>query len=287
MNTPLDLTQIQVRDPFVLPNVADKTYYLYKANVEIDGVQVHKSTDLKSWSDPITVFVRPIGFWGGAEIWAPEVHLFGGKYYLFVTFDGRSGRGTEILRADGPTGPFAVFSPEANTPPEQQCLDGTPWVDDTGQNWLVYCDEWLRVGDGAMRAVKMSSDWSARRGGNLLLFHASQVPWVKPIKSGCYVTDGPYFKTGRDGTLRMIWSSFCHPDGAYGVGVAESKSGKIEGPWSHRREPIFQQDGGHGMIFKDFQERTLLLLHLPNSRHPERAKFFEIIDPDTLRLRAM
>ena len=98
MKTPLDLDQIQIRDPFVLPNLADKTYYLYKANVKIDGVQVHKSTDLKNWSDPITVFTRPPGFWGGTEIWAPEVHFLNRKYHLFVTFDGRDGRGTEILR---------------------------------------------------------------------------------------------------------------------------------------------------------------------------------------------
>ena len=187
---------------------------------------------------------------------------------------------------DSPTGPFTVFSPEANTPPEQQCLDGTPWIDDTGQYWLVYCEEWLRIGDGAMRAVKMKSDWSSRQGENILLFHASQAPWVRAIKPGCYVTDGPCFETGSNGTLRMIWSSFCQPEGAYAIGVAESKNGKIEGPWSHRPGPIFQQNGGHGMIFEDFEGRKLLGLHAPNS-NPERAKFFEIMDPDTFELRAV
>jgi arabinan endo-1,5-alpha-L-arabinosidase len=270
----MDLNQIRIRDPFIFANATDHTYYLYKANVAIDGVQVHKSTDLSDWSEAITVFHRPGNFWGGKEIWAPEVHQFAGGFYLFVTFDGRDGRGTEILRADGPEGPFIVFSAEANTPPEQQCLDGTPWVDRDGQNWLVYCEEWLRVNDGAMRAIRMSADWSNRHGDSLLLFRASQAPWVKPLKLGCYVTDGP-FLTAKDGALRMIWSSFCEPNGSYGVGIAESRNGKIDGPWTHLPTPVIHQDGGHGMIFTDFQGRTLLIFHTPNGGDLERAKIVE------------
>jgi hypothetical protein len=145
----------------------------------------------------------------------------------------------------------------------------------------------LQIGDGAMRAVKMKPDWSGRQGEDLLLFRASQAPWVKAIKPGCYVTDGPYFRNGTDGVLRMIWSSFCQPDGAYGLGVAESKSGKIEGPWTHIPEPIFQRDGGHGMIFEDFQGKALLTFHMPNGGELERAKFFELVDTDSFKIKAI
>jgi arabinan endo-1,5-alpha-L-arabinosidase len=82
------------------------------------------------------------------------MHALGGRYYLFVSFNGREGgRGTQILRADSPEGPFNLFSQDANTPPDQRSLDGTPWVDPDGSCWLIYCHEWVQIGDGAMRAV--------------------------------------------------------------------------------------------------------------------------------------
>ena len=43
-----------------------------------------------------------------------------------------------ILKADKPDGPFDLVGPDAGTPPEQRALDGTPFVDEQGTNWLVY-----------------------------------------------------------------------------------------------------------------------------------------------------
>lgn len=82
----------------------------------------------------------------------------------------------------------------------------------------------------------------------------------------------------------MIWSSF----GAqrYAVGMACSLSGKIAGPWKQMDELLFAANGGHGMIFKTFDDRLMLVLHQPNSGEKERAHFFELEDTgDRLRLR--
>ena len=82
----------------------------------------------------------------------------------------------------------------------------------------------------------------------------------------------------------MIWSSV----GAqhYAVGLAESESGKVAGPWKQMAEPLFAANGGHGMILKTFDDRLLLVLHQPNSSPHERARFFELSDtgePLTIR----
>jgi len=46
-------------------------------------------------------------------------------------------------------------------------------------------------------------------------------------------------------------------------------------------------DGGHGMIFKTFEEKLMRVLHKPNSGGRERGRLFELEDTgDLLRLAA-
>lgn len=291
-NSSFKLSDIRVRDPFIYADVTTKTYYLYAqvGNRLLNdhagvGVEAYTSTDLKNWSGPKLVMEKPKDFWGGNYVWAPEVHRFGQSYYMFVTFDRPGGRGTQIFKAPRPDGPFVVLGPLAMTPPEQQCLDGTPWVDESGQNWLIYCEEWTRVKDGAMRAIHMKSDWSQPDGKDILLFHASDAPWAYPVQPDCYVTDGPFLHKTASGKLVMIWSSYMK-NGSYALGLARSTSGKVEGPWIQNPTLLFNKDGGHAMIFKDFDGHLMLVLHQPNIGKVERAHLFQLDDSDELRLKA-
>ena len=290
---PLQLSEMRVRDPFILADQTTSTYYLYaqRGNRLINdrvgtGVEVYRSKNLINWSKPVTVFDRPTAdFWGGNEVWAPEVHKLGDAYLMFVTFSGRQGgRGTQMLKAPRPEGPFVIAGEGANTPPEQQALDGTPWVDADGANWMVYCNEWCQVGDGTLRAIRMAKDWMTRQGESLLLFKASDAPWVGPFRYQKYVTDGPYLyrthgEKGGKGKLLMIWSSFSKTHN-YAVGLAESSSGRVEGPWTHAAEPLFPANGGHGMIFRDFSGNLRLVLHQPDQSPNERPKLFSLKEED-------
>lgn len=75
----------------------------------------------------------------------------------------------------------------------------------------------------------------------------------------------------------MIWSSFSN--GNYAVGIAESTSGTVFGPWKQQTEPLFTKDGGHGMIFTAFDGKPYIVLHQPNNPGgAERAKLFELED---------
>ena len=294
---PLATADFRVRDPFVLADASTGLYHLYvqtgnrlqNADPNL-GVEVYRSRDLKHWSKPVLAFQRPADFWGGEQIWAPEVHHLGDHYYLFVTFKDvseiRGGfRGSHILRSDSPTGPFVEFSRQATTPPEQRALDASPFVDQDGQNWMIYCHEWAQIVDGGMLAVKMADDWSRRLDDPILLFSATEAPWVRSISSARwadgkpgFVTDGPAFHHLRSGKLLMLWSSF--GDNGYAVGIAESASGKITGPWIQRPKPLFAENGGHTMLFNDFDGQLLLALHQPNGDQLERARFFRVIEED-------
>jgi len=299
---PIAAADLRVRDPFILPDHAARTYYLYRqiANGRRDttegvrGVEVFQSKDLRTWTGPQTVFAQPPDFWADAEVWAPEVHAYRGKYYLFVTFTanrplpGASAagappmrpRGTQILVADNPIGPFQPFANQAHTPADWMSLDGTLWVED-GVPWMIFCHEWHQITDGTMDLVQLAPDLSAPVGAPRMLFPATAAPWVKSMKESIggrdgYVTDGPFLYRTKAGRLLMIWSSFGTQ--RYAIGLAESTSGKVAGPWVQHPEPLFKADGGHGMIFTTFEGQLTLCFHQPNSRPLERMQFFALKD---------
>ena len=93
------------------------------------GFDVYVSSDLNDWSDPIKCFDSEKCNLNKAANWAPEVHKYNGKYYMFATFTQENGlRGTYILKADSPLGPFAPHSNGPVTPEAWECLDGTLYI---------------------------------------------------------------------------------------------------------------------------------------------------------------
>ena len=293
------LDQIRIRDPFILADESSRTYFMYAQmgnrigkKDSAKGVEVYASRDLKRWEGPWPVFTIPEGFWADRMVWAPEVHKHSGRYYLFVTFTadetmgtnvlGRplNKRGTQVLVADSPKGPFTPFHNRAHTPADWLALDGTLWVED-GVPWMVFCHEWVQTTDGTMELVRLKKDLSDVDGEPVTLFRASDAPWVRSLKDiggtyHGYVTDGPFLYRTKNRKLLMIWSSF--GEHHYAVGLAQSASGKIAGPWKQLAKPLFAANGGHGMILKTFDNRLLLVLHQPNTSPKERARLIELKD---------
>jgi arabinan endo-1,5-alpha-L-arabinosidase len=188
-------------------------------------------------------------------------------------------RGTQILIADQPLGPFLPHSDGPATPDDWECLDGTLWVDENDVPWMVFCHEWVQITNGTICAVQLSPELDRAIGEPILLFSAQDAQWVEPIKNGAaYVTDGPYAYRCENGELLLLWSSF--RQGQYAQGIAHSPSGSILGPWTQEDAPIFENDGGHGMIFRTFEGEILLALHTPNSTPDERPVFIALTEKD-------
>lgn len=271
----MTFTDINIRDPFVL--CEGGKYYLYGTRGETTwvcatGLDVYVSDDLETWSDAHECFSVPENFWADKEIWAPEVHKYNGRFYMFVTFRSEArNRATQILVSDTPMGPFLPFTDDAITPIGWQCLDGTFYTDKNGKPYIVFCREWCQVQDGEIHAMPLTDDLSAAAGDPTLLFKASYPDWADKSRS-TFITDGPFMHRTADGTLLMIWSTMT-PKG-YVQAVAVSDNGEIDGNWSHPA-PIFENDGGHGMIFKDYSGKMHLILHSPNETYKERPVIFD------------
>ena len=289
------LSGIYMRDVCILADKETQTYYMVGPGR--NSVRMYTSKDLKTWKGPQTVFQTPEDIWGHIRvinIWAPEMHKYKGKYYLFLTFDTREKfqeqwrgwyprvyRGSQILVSDRPTGPFKPFANRSTPPTDMMTLDGTLWVED-GVPYMVFCHEWVQICNGTIEYIELKDNLSEAVGEPKKMFHATSASWPKTGGLGNTVTDGPYLYTGKTGKLYMVWTS----GGATGYteGIAISDSGKLAGPWRHQAEPLYAKNGGHGMLFTTFDGKLMNVLHSPNDRGAQ-PRIFEMEDTgETLKI---
>lgn len=296
------LSDVRLRDCCIWPDTNSQTYYLVSStgrrgpNGRV-AVIAYTSKDLDLWEGPHVVFEVPEDFWAQRGIWAPELHNYRGKFYLFLTFDTddkfpeqwrdwlpRVKRGSQVLVGDSPLGPFKPFENRSTLPVDMMTLDGTLWVEDNVP-YMVFCHEWVQIKDGTVEMIQLKDDLSATVGEPKRLFHGSDAPWSKKSEQyGCHVTDAPWLYRTKTGKLLMLWSSG-GPHG-YAVGIAVSKSGKLAGPWEQQPEPLFEDDGGHPMLFHHFDGQLMMMLHQPNKPPRERARLLEVEDTgNTIRLK--
>lgn len=281
----LKRTDIRIRDPFILTDHQEKVYYLYGTTDEntwegeAEGFNAYTSKDLENWQGPFPVFRPDNHFWADRNFWAPEVYVYDGAYVMFASFKSeKRARGTQVLVADHPLGPFRPLISEPVTPRDWECLDGTLFIDEADNPWMVFCHEWLQIVDGEICAMRLSKDLKQALSDPVTLFKSSEAPWTRRGKH--YVTDGPYFYTNKQNELVMIWSST--GEKGYAIGMARSRSGNVLGPWEHEEELLFADNGGHGMLFNTFDHQLMLTFHAPNDTPNERPVFYPVQEQDGL-----
>lgn len=273
------ISEIQIRDPFILSH--DNMLYLYGSTdkniwkAPASGFEVYRSSgDLKNFDGPYPAFTPKEDFWSNENFWAPEVYFYKGGFYMFATFKPKDGRrGTAVLRSESPLGPFVPWSSGPVTDARWECLDGSLYIED-GKPWMIFCHEWQQVHDGEICAVPLTEDLRQADGEPTLLFCASEARWSKPLPKRAgenYVTDGPFMYKTSGGDLLMLWSSFGET-GNYCIGTARSDNGKLSGRWIQSKMPIYEADGGHGMLFK-IGGKLYLAIHTPNTTPDERPIF--------------
>lgn len=260
-NNVIITTNIQsLRDPFVIEN--DGTYYMYGT-----GWYYYKNTSGKlsgEWSGPYGCVTKPKTAAG--DFWAPEVYRYGDAYYMFTTY--RSSvtghRGCSVFRSDSPDGPFTEISDGHVTPSDWDSIDGSLYIDPSGDPWMVFVHEWtsLSNGIGRMCAARLSKDLKKLISEPVELFAAKDAKWAQ---NG--VTDGCFVHTVSDGSVLMIWSNW----DKYGYCVGIATSDRIDGAYKQLTRRLYSKgiagvfDGGHGMFFTDTDGRMYMVLHSPNS----------------------
>ena len=270
------LSEINIRDPFILP--FDNKYYMYGSRVGVQtGFDVYESTDLEEWSKAKSVFEMTDDFWATRDAWAPEVHFYKGKFYMFASFKSpNTCRGTQILVSNTPDGKFVPLTKKPITPSDWECLDGTFYIDKNGKPHIIFCHEWVQIENGTVCEMQLSPDLTCAVSKPRILWGAKDYEDVcivgKDIKG--YVTDGPFLYRNHNDKLLAIWSSF--NKNGYAALVSQSDNGDINGNWSVCKTPLSAVDGGHGMIFKAFDGKDYFIMHKPNTATLERPVITEL-----------
>lgn len=279
------IKDVHISDPCILADPVSGHYFTYVQFVDTKRFPdikqkkgrfyVLESEDLIHWTKPEVCFKNK-DFWADLDYWAPEIHLYKGRYYLISSFRAKGTyRRCQCLVADSPRGPFEPVKQEPVTPKGWQCLDGTLYIDLKGMPWMVFCHEWLQVNDGQICCIPLSEDLGEAIGEPTILFRASDGPWTGDYMNGGYVTDGPFLYRLKSGKLIMLWSSFSKHN-AYTIGYAISESGDILGPWRQVKEPLYAMDGAHAMLFKTFSGQLMMACHGPNDHPRKRILLFEM-----------
>lgn len=259
-------SQIEIPDPFVLPDHSRKIYHLYSAAPHLylpqnDGIEdsvtvifapvfdgisgVHpgiqaigkyQSSDLAAWDTPTWVSNH-----NGApahEISAPEIHFFQGRYYLIVTemFLGGRPSSIRILSSATPEGPFQSFGNRQTILPGTKTRDATLWVENDVPH-LVYAHAVTR-GEGRIERVQLSDDLNETIGEPKLLFPASAGPWVQEIRADDFPdlsnytmkTDEAAYRSAGEPTAESSWSIW----DASGPWLYRTKTDELVILWSNK-----------------------------------------------------
>ena len=282
----MKLKDLRVRDPFILP-YKSKYYLIFSPTWNNkNGFYITVSEDLENWSEPTICFDPPKDFWANKNFWAPEMHFYKGNFYIFASFgaEGKK-RATQILKSKNPEGPFEVWSPPL-TPNNKNCIDGTLYVEDDIP-YLIYSHEVIddpqRV--GSLWLVKLTEDLKATASEHSLIFKGSAPKWsekkwdlVESDPLTAWVAEGPFFYKTANGELLMLWSSHTAPDN-YAEVISYTKNGSVFGDWKHSDKFLMDKNGGHGMLFKDFDGNLKFTLHSPDTPHgAERAVIHTVVE---------
>lgn len=181
----------------------------------------YSTTDMKHWTAHGAVLAAKdfANVYPGAS-WAAQVVEKDGKYYFYVTLDGKSGHSITVAVGDSPTGPFKEVHPgsplitDSMTTDSHRSnadIDPTVLIDDDGTPWMAW-------GNGDCYMVKLKRNMTELDGPitKVPYRNYSEGPWL--FKRGdlyynVYAADAP---------------------GVQPEQICYSTAPKITGPWTYR-----------------------------------------------------
>jgi hypothetical protein len=244
-------------------------------------LSLYVSDNMEDWETVGVIYEISDDSWSKEDTWAGEIHIYKGKFYLFVSSMGKHGlRGTQIAVCDRIDGKYVPIANRPITPIDMGCIDATLFVNNDvpyiifSRDWPTnYCKE-RDCYIGQIWAAEVTEDLKDIKGEPFLLFNSDDAPLSKmfpsklryfnpPAFTTRYGSDAPYVVKLSNGALFLTWSPEINWN--YMVLGAISRSGDMRGPWEHLPVPVYDNNGGHCMFFKDFDGTIKIALHGPEA----------------------
>lgn len=237
-------------DPLVVNDQG--TYYAFATQRDEHAHQVITSKDLVHWKKEKSI---PAPAWATGQLWAPEVHKWKGKWYLFCSGLDKDSkkRDLTVAVADKPTGPYTYIAkliPGASENPtgtDEGAIDPTVFIE-KGVLYLLYIREAV---PRAIKIVRLSDDLKSTIGEPKVV-----ITITRDVEQG--ILDAPTM-IKRNGTYYLLFStgwfqSDNKNDSKYQIWAATSKS--LIGPYAKPDKPVLTgvkdliYSPGHQCVFR-------------------------------------
>ncbi len=208
-------------DPMIVHH--DGKYYLYSTGGKSLSVRV--SDNLLTWGDPKTIFALSQTSWGVDRCWAPEVHEYNGKFYLF--FCGRDSKQIfhgSVAVCDTPDGTFKPIGDKPLLNFSYSVIDLSFFLDDDGKTYIFYSKDCSTNKIGSKKVsqsfgVEVSNDFT-RLLCDPVLISTPTLSWEKQSGNTIW-NEGPVvFK--ENGKYYLLYSANYYQSANYSVGYCTS-----------------------------------------------------------------
>jgi len=204
-----------------------------------------------------TVVWEPEGGDHGEQIWAPELHQFGGSWYVYYSASDGYGRNhrTYVLEAEDPFGPYREAGRVYDPQHDRWAIDLTVFRHD-GRLYALWSG---REGDEKFPQnlyIALMAD-PCTLAGERRLISAPEHDWEMSVAA---VNEAPeILRNDRAGKLFIVYSADASWTQAYKLGLLEYQGGDVAGPTAWEKQPRpFLFHGGHACFLETDEGRCVV-----------------------------
>jgi GH43 family beta-xylosidase len=233
------------QDPWIVP--FEGSFLLVQAAANNREIVIRRFTRLADMGHADEKVIWAPGRRGdhGRQIWAPELHLIDGDWYVYFTASDGHNRNhrSYVIQADHPLGPYRELGKVFDERHDTWSIDLTVF-EHAGGRYAVWSG-WDGPDDGFpqnLYLAPMANPWTIS--GERVLISRPEYDWEMSVAA---VNEGPELLRSPDGgRLFIVYSADASWSTAYKLGCLEWAGGQVTDPsaWRKLPQPIFA-GGGH------------------------------------------
>jgi GH43 family beta-xylosidase len=269
-------------DPWV---VTHNGFYYYM-NTTSKNLTVWKTRDITdlAHAEKKVVWTPPADGPYSKELWAPELHRLGGKWYIYFAADAGKNESHRIYAventADDPLEGEWTYKGKVADATDKWAIDASVF-EDRGQKYIVWSG-WEGDNDGEQRIFLAHLKYPWTIDSKRVLLSYTKYPWEqvgdlpnRPAMPHVNVNEGPEILKHADDIFLVYSGSACWTD-YYELGVVRAKSGaKLMDPasWTKYDHAFFKQNReasvfgpGHDGFFKSPDGKQDWIIYHANAK---------------------
>jgi GH43 family beta-xylosidase len=233
-NNPRD-TSVEKPDPFVYKHT-DGYYYgthtTMSGGAYIPRISLYRSKSLIDLfkSENKVIWTAPSSGWNSRDIWAPEIHLINGTFYIYYSGGTRVG----VLKCSSSDPWAGTWTDQGRISPDVWAIDGTV-LQQNGNLYLI----WSGQNNGQVLVINRMSSPTTLTGSPVQIC-APTYSWEQ---QGLRVNEGP-FPLYRNNKVYLVYSaSYCSTQ-YYCLGmltISNTADPMVASNWSKASSPVFQR----------------------------------------------